>query len=130
MDEHQHHGELLNSFFKEQKLIFDSSSQAMYAFLDDGCIVCNEKFATLLGYSSPDEWAKVPETFTTAFVDDAKSRQKIATAYQNAMQKKEGATVNVTWKKKSGGTVETTVILVPISHKGHLFALHFISKKN
>lgn len=129
LDEHQHHGELLNSFLKEQKVIFDSSSQAIYAFLDDGCIVCNKKFATLLGYSSPDEWAKVPEIFTAAFVED-KSQHKIVAAYQNAMEKMEGATTNVTWKKKSGGTVETSVILVPISHKGHLFALHFISEVN
>lgn len=127
MDKHQHHAELVNGFFKEQQQIFDSSSQAIYAFLDDGCIVCNKKFATLLGYPSPDEWAKVQETFTAAFVD-TKSQQTLVTAYQNAMEKMVGATIKVTWKKKTGGTVDTTVILVPIAYKGHLFALHFITK--
>lgn len=126
MNKHEHHAELLEGFSKEQKQIFDSSSQGIYAFLDDGCIVCNKKFATLLGYSSADEWAKVPETFTKAFVD-AKSQQTLVTAYQNAMEKMEGATIKVAWKKKSGGTVDTTVILVPIAYQDHLFAFHFIS---
>jgi hypothetical protein len=33
----------------------------------------------------------------------------------------------VTWKKKNGGTVNTTVILVPMAYAGHLFAVHFVS---
>ncbi len=128
MDEHNHHAELVSGFFKEQQQIFDSSSQAMYAFLDDDCRVCNQKFATLLGYSSPDEWFKVnvQGAFPAAFVD-TRSQQALVTAYQNAMEKMEGATIKVTWKKKSGGTVDTTVILVPIAYQGHIFALHFIS---
>lgn len=127
MDKHQHHAELVRGFFKEQQQIFDSSNQSMYAFLDDDCRVCNQKFATLLGYSSPEEWFKVDVqgTFPAAFVDN-KSQQTLVTAYQNAMEKMEGATMKVTWKKKSGGTVDTTVILVPVAFKGHLFALHFI----
>ncbi|MEK7581290.1 MAG: PAS domain-containing protein [Patescibacteria group bacterium] len=128
MDKHQHHGELVSGFFKEQQEIFDSSSQAMYAFLDDDCRVANEKFASLLGYSSPDEWFKVDVhgSFPGVFVE-SKSQQALVTAYQNAMEKMEGTTTKVTWKKKSGGIVDTTVILVPISYKGHLFALHYIS---
>ena len=128
MDQHEHHAELVSGFFKEQQHIFDSSSQAMYAFLDDDCRVCNQKFATLLGYSSPDEWFKVnvQGAFPAAFVDN-RSQQTVVAAYQNAMEKMEGAAIKVAWKKKSGGTIDTTVILVPVAYKGHVFALHFIS---
>ena len=128
MDEHQHHGEVIRGFIEEQKEIFDSSTQAIYAFLDDDCRVANEKFASLLGYSSPDEWFKVDvhESFPDAFVAED-SQHALVTAYQNAMQHMEASTTEVTWKKKSGETVDTTVILVPIIHKGHLIALHFIS---
>ncbi|TAN57643.1 PAS domain-containing protein [Patescibacteria group bacterium] len=128
MNQHEHHAELVSGFFKEQRQIFDSSSQAMYAFLDDDCRVCNQKFATLLGYSSPDEWFKVnvQGAFPAAFVDDG-SQQTLVAAYQNAMEKMEGATIKVVWKKKSGGIINTTVILVPVAYRGHLFALHFIS---
>lgn len=128
MDKHEHHAELVGGFFKEQKLIFDSSSQAMYAFLDDDCRVSNQKFATLLGYLSPEEWFKVDVqgSFPDVFVD-SKSQQTLVTAYQNAMEKMMGATIKVTWKKKSGETVDTTVILVPVAYQGHTFALHFVS---
>lgn len=128
MNQHEHHAELVSGFVAEQKAIFDSSGQSIYAFLDDDCRVCNHKFATLLGYSSPDEWFKVnvQGSFPSAFVDD-KSQQTLVTAYQNAMEDMVATRVKVTWKKKSGGTVDTTVILVPISYKGHVFALHFVS---
>lgn len=122
----EHKKELVQSFYEEQKEVFDGSSQAMYAFFDDTHKVCNEKFASLLGYASKEEWAGVQESFTEAFVDEA-SQHTLVEAYQNAMQKKSGATMQVTWKKKSGETVDTTVILVPVVHKGHLFALHFVS---
>src|SRR3989344_318903 len=113
MDQHKHHAELVSGFFTEQQQIFDSSSQAMYAFLDDDCRVCNSKFAALLGYSSPDEWFKVnvQGAFPAAFVDN-RSQQTVVAAYQNAMEKMEGAAIKVAWKKKSGGTIDTTVILV------------------
>jgi PAS domain-containing protein len=128
MDEHAHHAELLSSFLSEQQQIFDTSGQAIYAFLDDGCIVCNKKFAALLEYSSPEEWAQVPETFTEAFVAP-NSQATLVTAYRNAMEKMVGSTIQILWKKKSGGTIDTSVILVPIIHQGHLFAFHFISEK-
>jgi len=128
MDHHGDHAELIKSFFEEQKQIFDSSEQSMYAFLDDDSRICNEKFATLLGYSSADEWMKVDvkEGFPSVFVDE-KSQMTLVTAYQNAMEKMIGSTIKVTWKKKSGGTVDTTVTLVPVVFQGHIFALHFIS---
>ena len=128
MDQHEHHAELVSGFFQEQQQIFDSSSQAIYAFLDDDCRVCNQKFATLLGYSSPEEWFKVDVqgAFPVAFVDTG-SQKTLVAAYQNAMEKVKGATIKVAWKKKSGGTIDTTVILIPVAYKGHLFALHFIS---
>ena len=128
MNQHEHHAELVKGFFEGQKQIFDSSDQAMYAFLDDDCRVCNEKFARLLGYASPEEWFKVDVkgAFPATFVDD-RSQEILVSAYQNAMQKMVGSTTKVTWKKKSGGTVDTTVILVPAVYQGHTFALHFIS---
>lgn len=128
MDEHQHHEELINGFFEEQKEIFESSGQAMYAFLDDDCRVANANFASLLGYSSPEEWSKVDVngSFPDAFVD-TKSQHALIVAFQNAMEGMEASTVEVTWKTKSGETVDSIVILVPIIYKGHLIALHFIS---
>src|SRR3989338_3154964 len=101
MNKHEHHAELVSGFLKQQKQIFDSSSQAIYAFLDDDCRVCNQKFASLLGYSSPDEWFKVNVNgaFPAAFVDN-RSQLILVNAYQNAMEKMMGSTVKIVWKKK------------------------------
>lgn len=128
MDNHNNHKELVGGFLKEQKEIFESSSQGIYAFLDDDFKVCNKNFATLLGYESPDEWSQVDVkgSFLGAFVDD-KSQETLVNAYQNAMEKMTGSTFKVTWKKKNGETVDTTVTLVPVAYQGHIFALHFVS---
>jgi antirestriction protein len=128
MHDHIDHSEIVSGFLKEQGKIFNSSTQGMYAFLDDDSRVCNDKFATLLGYESSDEWAKVDVqgSFPEVFVD-SKSQLDLVTAYQNAMEKMMGSTFKVIWKKKNGETVDTTVTLVPVAFQGHIFALHFVS---
>jgi PAS domain-containing protein len=126
MDHEQlHHQELITGISKQMRSILDSSQQAVYIYLDDIHKVCNGKFATLLGYRSPEEWAKVEDAFDV-FVDQ-RSMETLASAYHQAMEKLIPASIQVTWKKKSGGTVDTTVVLVPIAYDDHLFALHYIS---
>jgi hypothetical protein len=44
------------------------------------------------------------------------------------MESKTASTINVAWKKKTGGSINTEVILVPISIKGELLALHYITE--
>lgn len=123
--EQLHHEELVAGISKQMKSILDSSQQAVYIYLDDNHKVCNEKFATLLGYRSPEEWARVEDAFES-FVNEG-SQETLASAYHRAMEKLIPANIKVTWKKKTGGTVYSTVVLVPIAYDDHLFALHFIS---
>lgn len=125
---HDDHADLISNFYKEQKEIFESSHQGMYAFLDDNSRVCNAKFAKMLGYTSPKEWSDVDVdgSFPDAFIAE-KSQEALVEAYQNAMENGVGSSLQVSWKKKSGGSVERTVVLVPIMYQGHLIALHFIS---
>lgn len=126
MDEH-HHENLIEGVSKEYKDILENSKQGVYLYLDDAHKVCNEKFASLLGYESAEEWAEVSGSFPDAFVAE-ESQEELVTSYQEAMENFIGSVIKVAWKKKSGGTVSTNVILVPISQDGHLLALHFVSK--
>ena len=128
MDQHDDHADLIKGFVEEQKEIFTSSEQAVYAFLDDDSRACNEKFAKLLGYASADEWMKTDTKgeFPTVFVAE-KSQATLISTFQMAMEKMKASTVKISWKKKTGETVDTTVILVPVVYQGHLFALHFVS---
>jgi PAS domain-containing protein len=124
-NEQEHHEALISGISNQMKNIMDSSQQAIYIYLDDIHKVCNAKFATLMGYRSPEEWAKVEDSFPE-FVDES-SQEVLVNAYRQAMEKLIPANIKVTWKKKTGGTVATSVVLVPIEYDDHLFALHFIS---
>jgi len=128
MTDHKHHEQLLTELSAQLKEIFESSDQAIYAYLDDTHKACNQKFADLLGYASPEEWAAVTDPFPQVFVA-AESQDALIGAFQQAMEHKAASTFPVTWQKKDTGVVDTTVILVPISLGQHLFTLHFISKK-
>ena len=84
MKEHQSHEDLIKEAREHLKAIFEGSTQSIYLFLDDDNKICNKKFATLLGYKSPEEWSSVKESFTREFVDE-KSQDKLVSAYQKAM---------------------------------------------
>lgn len=116
----------LRALAADLQAMADESPQAMYIFLDDRNKWCNQRFASLLGYTSAQEWAKVADSFTSAFVDP-KSQSTIVSTYQEAMEQGKGAQVNVTWRRKDGKSVKTRVILVPLEREGHRMALHFIT---
>jgi PAS domain-containing protein len=124
-NEQLNHEELIAGISKQMKSILDSSQQAVYIYLDDIHKVCNGKFASLLGYRSPEEWAK-DENLLEATVERS-SQETLVKAYNQAMEKFIPSNIKVTWKKKSGGTVMTSVVLVPIAYDNHIFALHFVS---
>jgi len=126
MKSHEHHQALINGLTKELKPIFEKSEQAIYLYLDDIHKSCNKKFAKLLGYDSPEKWASKTDPFTMAYVEPA-SQKTLVSAFQKAMEKCVGSKIRVVWKTKTGKSVKTGVILIPIRYKGHLFALHFIS---
>lgn len=123
-----HHEQLIESVTNEYREILENSKQGIYIYLDDVHKVCNDKLAKLMGYKSPGEWARVPNPFLNVMVAEA-SQEVLGSAYWKAMEQNVGSEIEVTWKKKDGGTVPSSVILVPISHEGHKFALHFISEK-
>ena len=127
MDEHLHHEDLIKSLTEEYKELLENSEQGIYFYLDDVHKVCNKNFAELLGYDSENDWVNVTESFPEAFVAEV-SQETLISAYQEAMEKGTGSVNKIVWKKKDGGSVDTKVILVPIVHKGHLFALHFVAK--
>lgn len=128
MTHHAHHEELLNELSEQLREVLDGSNQAIYAYLYDTHKVCNQNFADLLGYASPAEWAAVTQPFPQVFVAE-ESRPALISAFQKATHHATASTIPVTWLKKDMATVNTEVILVPLSFKKHVFALHFITIK-
>lgn len=126
MDEQQHHEELIKGITEQLKPILGKSEQAIYVYLDDTHKACNKKLADLLGYKSAKEWADTEAPLADVVEED---QQAVITAYENAMEQMVASALEVRVKNvKTGKAIKTKMILVPIAHNGHLFALHFISK--
>lgn len=126
MEQHQHHEALVGGLHRQLKAVFEESEQGVYLYLDDNHKVCNERFASLLGYDSPQEWAEVTASSPDTLVA-GKSQDTLVTAFQDAMDRLVASANTIVWKKKNGGEVETTVILVPVMYEEHPIALHFVS---
>lgn len=120
-----HHEELVNGLYEQMKTVLEGSEQPIFIYLDDNHKVCNSKFATLLGFKSAQEWAAI-EGFLEPYVAE-KSRDTLMKAYWDAMKKKVASTSQITFVKKGGGTVNSTIVLVPIPFQGHLFSVHFVT---
>lgn len=129
MDQHEHHNNVMQSVAEEYQDILANSEQAIYIYLDDSHKICNKKFAMLLGYESEDEWAKIETSFPDTFVAD-ESQETLVSAFQDAMEKSVASVNKIVWKKKDTTTVKSSVVLVPISQNGELFALHFVSSED
>ncbi len=126
MTQEQHHKELVKGITEQMKPVLEKSEQAIYIYLDDNHKVCNKKFADLLGYESPKEWADAEAPLSDVVEED---QQGVINAYMNASEKMVASAVEVRVKNvKTGKIVKTRMIIAPVGHAGHVFTTHFFSK--
>jgi hypothetical protein len=121
----EHHEELIKGFYEQLKPLMEGSEQPIFIYLDDNHKACNNKLASMLGFRSPQEWAE-RSGFLEVFVDK-KSRETLSSAYWNAVNKMAASTIQLTWMKKDGATMDSTMVLVPMFFQGHLFSVHFVT---
>lgn len=120
-----HHEELVKGLYEQMKPILDVSEQPIFIYLDDNHKACNSKLASMLGFKSPQEWAE-KQGFLEVYVAE-KSRETLATAYWASVQKMNASTIQLTWIKKDGSSIDSTMILVPMFFQGHMFSVHFVT---
>ena len=120
------HTEILRRAYVDLRRLFETSHQAMYLYYDDMHKICNDRFARLLGYDSPEEWSRVELPFTDEFVEAGASTEALVNAYRAAQQHFIASCVDVNWLTKQGETVPTRTILVPYVRGEDVYALHFI----
>ena len=126
MEEQEHHEELLKGITEQMKLVLEKSEQAIYIYLDDNHKVCNKKFADLLGYKSPKEWADADAPLSDVVEED---QQSVIDVYMDASEKMLASSIEVRVKNvKTGKIVKTRMIIAPVGHAGHVFTAHFFSK--
>ena len=122
------HEVLLKQIQEEFGEILSQGSQGVYIYQDDPHWICNDRLATMLGYSSATEFHRLATQ--SPFLDvaiAAESQERVVGAYMDSAKKKLASTAPVTWKKKGGGTINTQVIFVPISYMGNPLTIHFVT---
>jgi PAS domain-containing protein len=122
------HEVMLQEIQQEFAAILAQTNQGIYIYQDDPHWICNDKLATILGYASAKELIKLSSG--TPILDAlvaSSSHSRVVEAYRNTVNGMVASSIPVTWKKKGGGTVDSQTIFVPISFKGNLLALHFIT---
>src|SRR3989337_4125558 len=91
----EHHEQVVKGLYEQMKPVFDSSEQPVFLYLDDNHKACNSKFAKMLGFKSPQEWAEAPSVLGVSVAE--KSRVTLEPAYWDAVKKKKASTIQVTW---------------------------------
>jgi PAS domain-containing protein len=125
---HDHdHGDLLDELTAHFEPVLDECPEAVYLFVDNENMVCNDKMAKLFGYDSPDEWAMVDD-FLGTFVDP-KDQEMFGKNYAKQVGHMAGP-LRFKFKavKKDGSTFNAETDMVPIAFGGHAVAYHFVRK--
>jgi PAS domain-containing protein len=124
--EHQHHEELVAGIAKQFKSVLDGSPQGIYIYLDDEHKVCNQKFATLLGYASAKAWNEADAPLADVVEED---QPAVVKAYMGASRKLVASQTTVRFKNiKTGRTLKASMTFAPVAFQGHIFVMHFLSK--
>ena len=120
------HDTTIEEVRKQFGVILNESKQAIYAYLDDTHRPCNERFASMRGYESAEEWSRVTKPFTEVFVQE-KSRHSLVSAFQRQWNPKAPQS-SMSHGKIRQAIASTQVILVPTSVEGELLAMHCITE--
>ncbi len=122
----QHHEHIIKELTDQFEPLFSNSPLGIYLYLDDEHKSCNKKFADMLGYKSTQEWVENEFPIGDVVEED---QEKGIEAYMNASRKLIASSFTGSFVRKDGKKIKTEVTLAPITYKGEVFVLHFISEK-
>lgn len=122
----EHHEHLVKELADLLAPVFLNSPQAIYLYLDDEHKICNQKFADMVGYKSIEEWVGNETPVADVSEDD---QPKVIKAYGEAAEHFKASTLSAKISKKDGTSINTKVIMVPISYGQEVFVLHFITEE-
>jgi len=126
MTEQDHHAELITGIAEQMQQVLEGSAQGVYLYLDDSHKICNKKFAAMLGYKSPQEWADTEAPLSDIMEAD---QDTVIKAYMDASEKMLAAAVEVRAKNiKTEKVIKLRMIIAPIGYAGHVFTAHFFTK--
>jgi PAS domain S-box-containing protein len=105
--------------------IFDTSPDGVYVWLDEEHWICNQRFAELLGYGSPDELNDTPHLLQRWVHED--DQNVFSWNYWNRVQTLSfPTTLRFRGKRRDGSEVLVETEMIPLTYGGHTFAYHFV----
>ena len=105
--------------------IFESSPDGVYVWLDEEHWICNQRFADLLGYDSPDELNDTPSLLQRWVHED--DQDHVSWSYWNRVQTMSfPTTIRFRGRRKDGSEALFETDMIPITYGGHTFAYHFV----
>lgn len=122
----EHHEHLVKEVAEQFEPVLSNSPQGIYIYLDDVHKVCNKKFAEMLGYSSVTEWAENENPVGDVSEED---QEKVIEAYGKASRDLKASKLSASVVGKGGKKIKTDIIMAPITYKGEVFVIHFISEE-
>jgi PAS domain S-box-containing protein len=106
--------------------VLENSPDGVYLWLDEQHKVCSERLASMFGYGV-EEWQAVDD-FANTFIAD-ESRGMYVWHYSHHVG---GLQYPVSFrfrgKRKDGSTFDAETDMIPISHRGHAVAYHFVRR--
>ena len=118
------HEDSIQQLARELQPVFEDSPDGVYVWLDDDSKFCNERLATMFGYSV-SEW-NAAKPFLQTFVDEG-DQHTYASNYQNCVAAlARPVTFRFRGKRKDGTTFSAETDMIPISWSGHAIAYHFV----
>ena len=105
--------------------IFDASPDGVYVWLDEEHWICNQRFADLLGYDSPEELNDTPYLLQRWVHED--DQGQFSWSYWNRVQTLSfPTTMRCRGKRKDGSEASFETDMIPLTYGGHTFAYHFV----
>ena len=105
--------------------LFESSPDGVYVWLDEEHWICNQRFAELLGYDSPDELNDTPYLLQRWVHED--DQNVFSWSYWNRVQTLSfPTTIRFRGKRRDGSVVPVETDMIPLTFGGHTFAYHFV----
>ena len=120
----EHHEHLVKEMAEQFEPVFSKSPQGVYIYLDDEHKICNKKFAEMLGYGSGAQW--VANEYPVGDVSE-EDQEKTINAYGEASRNLKASKVFVSIVRKDSKKIKVNIIMAPITYKGEVFVIHFVS---
>lgn len=122
----EHHEHLVKEMAEQFEPVFSKSPQGVYIYLDDAHKICNKKFAEMLGYGSVKEWVANEEPVGDVSEED---QEKVISAYGEASRNLKASKLSASVVRKDGKKIKVGLIMTPITYKGEVFVIHFVSEE-